>query len=179
MDAQQTATAFFTIQYRNCEIEVAYSRAQRKFLFAFVDHNLGFTCTLQGSYANGYINHPGAVRQLMVCRQHGRFDPIHFYEHLDKKLPDVEFGAVTADQYKRVADQAVSNFEDRIFFNHWRKANISVKQRDKTVELMGQEVLQFCIDNHLTPVFYDYPTARTLAAFEDFVEDFKKHGHET
>ncbi|AEG11485.1 hypothetical protein Sbal183_2074 [Shewanella baltica OS183] len=176
MIAQGVDVAFFTIQYHNCAIETAYSRTQKKFLFAFVDHNLGFTCSLNGNYANGYINHRDAVEQLAACRNHGGFDPIHFYEFLDNQLPHVNFTEVTLIQYARVVGKAVSNFEDRIYFNHWRRANISDKQEKKTIELMGHEVLKFCKDNGLTPVFYPHPTDRTLQAFSDFNQDYLNHG---
>ncbi|ACA85358.1 hypothetical protein [Shewanella woodyi] len=176
MIVQGVDVAFFTIQYHNCAIETAYSRIQKKFLFAFVDHNLGFTCSLNGDYANGYINHRDAVEQLAACRNHGGFDPIHFYEFLDNQLPHVNFTEVTPIQYARVVGKAVSNFEDRIYFNHWRRANISDKQEKKTIELMGHEVLKFCKDNGLTPVFYPHPTVRTLQAFSDFNQDYLNHG---
>ena len=35
MIVQGVDVAFFTIQYHNCAIETAYSRTQKKFLFAF------------------------------------------------------------------------------------------------------------------------------------------------
>lgn len=176
MVQQDVSVAFFTIQYHNCAIETAYSKAQKKFLFAFVDHNLGFTCSLKGSYANGFINHYEAVEQLAACRNHGSFDPIHFYEFLDAQLPRVAFGEIFKRDYVSVVGKAVSNFEDRIYFNHWRNVNISDKQEKKTLELMGHEVVKFCKDNKLTPVFYPYPTERTLEAFTDFKKDFKVNG---
>lgn len=176
MIAQVVDVAFFTIQYHNCAIETAYSRTQKKFLFAFVDHNLGFTCSLNGNHANGYINHRDAVEQLAACRNHGVFDPIHFYEFLDNQLPHVNFTEVTPIQYARVVGKAVSNFEDRIYFNHWRRAKISEQQEKKTIELMGNEVLKFCKDNGLTPVFYPHPTNRTLQVFSDFNQDYLNHG---
>ncbi len=169
---QSLEVAFFTIQYHNCEIECAYSISQKKFLFAFVDHNIGFTCSLNGLYANGYINHKEAVEQLMKCRAHNKYDPIHFYEYLNNQLPAAGFHKLTQEQHQQIANKAVSNFEDRIFFNHWRNANISKNQKEKAIELMGNEAVKFCEQNHLTPVFYPYPTERTLAAFEDFVNDF-------
>ncbi|MDP2500743.1 hypothetical protein BCT47_00270 [Vibrio splendidus] len=176
MVQQNVAVAFFTIQYHNCAIETAYSKAQKKFLFAFVDHNLGFTCSLEGSNANGFINHYEAVEQLAACRNHSVFDPIHFYEFLDAQLPHVAFGEISKREYLRVVGKAVSNFEDRIYFNHWRNANISDKQEKKALELMGYEVVKFCKDNKLTPVFYPNPTERTLEAFGDFKADFKVNG---
>lgn len=176
MQLQGIGVAFFTIQYHNCGIECAYSIAQKKFLFAFVDHNIGFTCSLNGAYANGYINHKEAVEQLMRCRVHNKYDPIHFYEYLNNQLPGVGMRQLTLEQHRDIASKAVSNFEDRIFFNHWRNANISHKQKDKAIELMGYEVVKFCEKNQLTPVFYPYPTERTLEAFENFRNDFDKKG---
>jgi hypothetical protein len=173
---QNVAVAFFTIQYHNCAMECAYSIAQKKFLFAFVDHNFGFTCSLDGTHANGYINHKEAVEQLMKCRGHNKYDPIHFYDFLDNQLATIEFQQLTQDKHREIASLAVSNFEDRIFFNHWRNANISDKQKNKAIELMGHEVVKFCVQNHLTPVFYPHPTERTLAAFESFTNDFQVNG---
>ncbi len=176
MSLQDVKVAFFTVQYHSCAIEVAYSKEQKKFLFAFVDHNLGFTCSLKGTYANGYINHYEAVAQLAACRNHGSFDPIHFYEFLNSQLPHVGFGELTTREYVGVVGKAVSNFEDRIYFNHWRRAPISDKQEKKALELMGYEVVKFCKENGLTPVFYPYPTERTLEAFGDFGRDYMVNG---
>ncbi|MCC4210913.1 hypothetical protein [Vibrio parahaemolyticus] len=176
MSQQDVKVAFFTVQYHNCAIEVAYSKAQKKFLLAFVDHNVGFTCSLKGTYANAYINHREAVEQLAECRNHGKFDPIHFYEFLNAQLPHVVFGELATIEYVRVVARAVSNFEDRIYFNHWRRAPISDKQEKKALELMGYEVVKFCKDNGLTPVFYPYPTERTLEAFGDFGADYDAYG---
>lgn len=176
MNDKSITVAFFTIQYYNCAIETAYSTMQKKFLFAFVDHNIGFTCSLNGIYANGYINHQEAVNQLMLCRNHGKYDPIHFYDYLDNQLPNIHFAQITNKQYEQTARKSVSNFEDRIYFNHWRNANISDKQRQKTIELMGNLVVEFCDQNHVIPVFYPYPTERTLAAFENFRQDFQEYG---
>jgi hypothetical protein len=176
MAQQGVAVAFFTIQYHNCAMEVAYSRGQKKFLIAFVDHNLGFTCSLRGSYANGFINHYEAVEQLAACRNHGTFDPIHFYEFLNAQLPHVNFGELALRDYAGIVGKAVSNFEDRIYFNHWRRAVISERQVNKTIELMGYEVVEFCRENGLTPVFYPRPTERTLEVFGDFNQDFENHG---
>lgn len=176
MNALDTSIAFFTIQYHNCAIETAYSKNQKKFLFAFVDHNIGFTCSLNGNNANGFINHPEAVEQLMNCRNHNRYDPIHFYEFLNNLLPTVRFAETTNQQYIRTVGKAVSEFENRIYFNHWRSSNISERQQTKTIELMGYEVVKFCKENRLTPVFWAYPTDRTLAAFADFERDYNDHG---
>lgn len=173
---QGVSVAFFTVQYHNCAIETAYSKEQKKFLLAFVDHNLGFTCSLKGKYANAYINHYEAVEQLAACRNHGSFDPVHFYEFLDKQLPSVQFSELTEREYVSIVGKAVSNFEDRIYFNHWRKANISEQQKNKTKELMGEEVVSFCENNGLTPVFYPRPTERTLKAFSDFKQDYTNFG---
>jgi len=176
MQASGVTVAFFTFTYTNCDLEVAYSIKQRKFLFAFVDHNIGFTCSLQGIKANGFINHKEAVHQLMLCRNHDRYDPIHFYELLNDFLPHATFEQITPEKYRQIATKAVSNFEDRIFFNHWRRSNMSQQQRDKTIELMGYEVLEFCKANGLIPVFYSYPTDRTLNSFEDFKTDYHNNG---
>ncbi len=176
MENYGVIVAFFTLSYHNCQIETAYSSSQRKFLFAFVDHNIGFTCSLNGDYVSGYINHPEAVKQLMLCRNHNRYDPVHFYELLDSALPTVNFTQINNNQYQRVASRAVSDFEDRIFFNHWRNSNMSDKQRNKTIELMGYDVVKFCEKNHLIAVFYPYPTERTLNAFENFQADYSYHG---
>ncbi|MDN0082765.1 hypothetical protein QU487_08370 [Crenobacter sp. SG2305] len=176
MGAQGVTVAFFTIHYGECVIESAYSKNQKKFLFAFVDHNIGFTCSLNGELANAYINHREAVEQLMHCRNHDRYDPIHFYDFLNDQLPNIAFAQITYQQYTRTAGKAVSNFEDRIFFNHWRNSNMSDKQRNKTTELMGNEVIKFCDQNHVIPIFYPYPTERTLAAFNDFRIDYSSYG---
>lgn len=176
MTNEGVSIAFFTLRYHNCQIETAYSSNQKKFLFAFVDHNIGFTCSLEGNFANGFINHEEAVKQLMRCRNHNRYDPVHFYELLNNQLPEVNFVQINQNQYRTVVSKAVSNFEDRIFFNHWRDSNMSDRQRNKTIELMGYEVIQFCDANHLIPVFYAYPTERTLNAFENFQNDYNQHG---
>ncbi|UGA36147.1 hypothetical protein JOS77_16770 [Chromobacterium haemolyticum] len=178
MADQGVTVAFFTIQYYNCLIETAYSKNQRKFLFAFVDHNIGFTCSLNGKYANAFINHQEAVEQLMKCRNHDRYDPVNFYEFLNQKLLTVHFQEITNYQYVRTIGKAISAFEDRIYFNHWRNSEISPRQRKKTIELMGHMVVIFCDENHLTPVFWSYPTERTLAAFADFRVDYKENGVE-
>ncbi|MBG5957194.1 hypothetical protein I5E90_10635 [Proteus mirabilis] len=176
MAQQDVAVAFFTIQYHNCAMEIAYSRTQKKFLIAFVNHNLGFTCSLRECYANGFINHYEAVEQLAACRNHGAFDPIHFYDFLNAQLLLVNFGELALRDYTGIVGKAVSNFEDRIYFNHWRRAAISDRQVNKTIELMGYEVVEFCRENRLTPVFYPRPTERTLEAFRDFNQDFEDHG---
>lgn len=176
MVAFNVSVAFFTVQYHRCAIEVAYSKNQKKFLFAFVDHNIGFTCSLKGDYANGFINHKEAVEQLMNCRNHNRYDPVHFYELLNNFLPKARFAEITNQQYVRTVGKAVSDFEDRIYFNHWRSSSISERQQIKAIELMGYEVVNFCRENHLTPVFWAYPTERTLTAFADFKLDYNSHG---
>jgi hypothetical protein len=176
MQRENVTVAFFQIQYHKCMLECAYSSAQRKFLFAFVDHNIGFTCSLNGINADGFINHEGAVKQLMLCRQHNRYDPIHFYDFLNNQLPKVQFSQIKEEEYVKTVSKSVSDFEDRIYFNHWRSANISEKQKDKAIELMGYKVVNFCKENELTPVFFSYPTKRTLASFENFQSDFDNHG---
>ena len=176
MRAVDITVSFFSIQYYKCVLEIAYSISQRKFLIAFVDHNLGFTCSLDDDYMNGYINHKSAVEQLMHCRNHGLYDPIHFYEFLNSQLLLAKFSQVNVNQYIRILPKSVSNFEDRVFFNHWRSANISDKQRNKTLELMGYNVIRFCKENKLTPVFHVAPTERTLNAFQNFINDFRANG---
>ncbi|ABV67896.1 hypothetical protein Abu_1649 [Aliarcobacter butzleri RM4018] len=175
MDRQNVLVAFFTIQYGECNIECVYSKIMRKFLFAIVDRNIGFTCSLNGIYANTYINHREALTALTQCRNHGRWDPTHFYEVLNNNLPNVNISEVTTTEYRAVSDLAVSNFEDRIYFNHWRKRKISDRQTDKTIELLGYEVLKFCQNTGITPVYFPYPTDRTIAIMKDFKLDYKNH----
>lgn len=170
------SVAFFSIKYHSCVLECVYSMSQRKFLFAFVDYNVGFTLSLKGGYASAYINHQDAVEQLMNCRGHHRYDPVNFYDFLNAQLPFVEFAQISNIQYVRVVCRAVSEFENRIYFNHWRRANISERQLNKTTELMGNEVVDFCIQNTLTPVFHTQPTDRTLAVLEDFKSDHERYG---
>ena len=147
----------------------------RKFLFAIVDRNIGFTCSLNGTYTNAYINHKEALVALTQCRNHGRWDPIDFYEVLNSNLPNVNISELTTTKYREVSGRAVSNFEDRIYFNHWRKGNISEKQKDKTIELLGHEVLRFCQSTGVTPVYFPYPTDRTMAIMKDFKLDYQNH----
>lgn len=175
MDEQGILVAFFSIQYGECNIECVYSRIMRKFLFAMVDRNIGFTCSLQGIYANAFINHREALDALTQCRNHGRWDPKHFYEVLNNSLPNVNVSEVTTAQYRTVSGFAVSNFEDRIYFNHWRRGQISDRQTDKTIELLGYEVLKFCQNTGVTPVYFPYPTDRTMAIMNDFKLDYEKH----
>ncbi|CAM3514692.1 hypothetical protein [Arcobacter aquimarinus] len=175
MDKQSVLIAFFTIRYGECNIECVYSKAMRKFLFAIVDRNIGFTCSLNGTYANTYINHKEALNALAQCRNHGRWDPTHFYEVLNNSLPDVNISEVTTTKYRAVSGFAVSNFEDRIYFNHWRKGNISDRQTGKTIELLGYEVLRFCQNTGVTPVYFPYPTDRTMAVMNDFKLDYEQN----
>ncbi len=176
MDNDGVTVAFFSIEYSNCMVECVYSKVMKKFLFAVVDKNVGFTCSLKGFYANAFINHREALQVLADCRNHGGWDPKHFYEVLDESLPNVSFAQVTTKQYKQTATKAVSNFEDRIYFNHWMRANISPKQTEKTAELMGNEVVSFCQDTGVTPVFYTYPTDRTMNVMVNFTEDYEDKG---
>jgi hypothetical protein len=176
MQSENVTVAFFQIQYHKCMLECAYSSAQRKFLLAFVDHNIGFTCSLRGIYANGFINHEEAVKQLMICRQHGKYDPIDFYDFLNNRLPAVRFSQISQEEYVKTVSKSVSDFEDRIYFNHWRSANISERQKNKAIELMGYNVVKFCSENRLTPVFFSMPSERTLASFENFQSDFDNFG---
>jgi hypothetical protein len=175
MDSQGVSVAFFAITYGSCKIECVYSKDLRKFLFAIVDKNVGFTCSLDGIYANAFINHKEAVQALADC-VNGGWNPRGFYEVLNDNLPNVVFTQVTQTTYQRTASVAVSNFEDRIYFNHWRKANISPKQIEKTIELMGNEVVRYCQGAGITPVYYPYPTDRTMAVMVNFKQDYITHG---
>lgn len=176
MAAQSVSIAFFCFKYHNCTLEIAYSRKQRKFIFAFVDHNLGFTCSVNNGFVNSYINHKDAVKQLMKCRNHNKYDPKDFLALLNDFLPKANFCQINNSKHNRILSRAVSNFEDRIYFNHWRNSNMSDKQEKKTIELMGYEVVCFCKENHVIPVFFAHPTPRTLAAFEDYEMDYAVNG---
>ncbi|MFW2235213.1 hypothetical protein ACN4FE_04215 [Aliarcobacter butzleri] len=178
MDAHSISVAFFSISYGCCMVECVYSKAMRKFLFAIVDRNIGFTCSLENLYASSFINHKEAVQALAECRN-GGWDPKHFYEVLNSSLPNVNISEVTTTKYGEVSGRAVSNFEDRIYFNHWRKGNISEKQKDKTIELLGHEVLRFCQSNGVTPVYFPYPTDRTMAIMNDFKLDYEQNNIQT
>jgi len=175
MDAAGVTVAFFTIKYANCTVECVYSKDLRKFLFAIVDMNIGFTCSLEGIFANAFINHREAVQTLAECRNHGGWDPKHFYEVLNDNLPTANFAQTTGEQYQRTAGVAVSNFEDRKYFNHWRRSSMSAPQANKTIELMGNEVLQFCRATGVIPVYYPYPTDRTMAVMINFRADYNTH----
>lgn len=170
--------AFFTIIYSDCTVECVYSKELKKFLFAIVDKNIGFTCSLNGSYANGYINHRDAVAELANCRNSGRFDPKHFYEILNDYLPASNFTQVTTEQYRSTSSKAISNFEDRIFFHHWMKANISPKQIEKTKELLGNEIVRFCKDTGVIPVYHAHITDRTIDVATNFEDDYNTHNAE-
>ncbi|WP_191237523.1 hypothetical protein [Cobetia marina] len=176
MATQSVSIAFFCFKYHNCTLEIAYSRKQRKFIIAFVDHNLGFTCSVDNGFVCSYINHKDAVKQLMRCRNHDKYDPKDFLELLDAYLPEANFCQVNDKRYNYILSRAVSNFEDRIYFNHWRSSNMTDRQKEKTIELMGYEVLYFCKENHVIPVFFAHPTSRTLAAFEDYKADYFVNG---
>lgn len=175
MNQANVDVAFFTVNYANCTIEAIYSRIQRKFLFAIVDKNIGFTCSLNGIYASAFINHKKAVEELANCRNSSTWNPKDFYEVLNEALLVVQFSQATMQDYKRIASKAVSNFEDRIFFNHWRIAHISTKQYDKTVELMGYDVANFCQENGVTAVYFPYPTDRTFNVMQNFVLDYEEN----
>ena len=175
MDIESINVAFFSINYGECTVECVYAKNLRKFLFAIVDKNIGFTCSLDGLYASAYINHQEALQKLADCRNHGKWDPKHFYEILNNSLPHVLFTQTTESQYQRVAKVSISNFEDRIYFNHWRRANISPKQVKKREELLGHEVLNFCKTSGITPVYFPYPVDRTYSVMNDFKEDFHQY----
>lgn len=174
MDAQGVSVAFFTITYGCCTVECVYSKDLRKFLFAIVDANVGFTCSLDGTFANAFINHREAVDALANCTG-GGWNPKHFYEVLNDNLSTVNFGEVTRAQYQGINAVAVSNFEDRIYFNHWRTSNMSTQQEQKTIELLGNEVLVFCQATGVIPVYYPYPTDRTMDVLKNFREDYESH----
>ena len=178
MQDTNTNTALFQINYHNCTIECIYSISQNKFLFAFVDHNIGFTCSLNHDSASAFINHQDAVEQLRLCREHGNWDPIHFYEFLNNQLPNIGFNQATHAEYIQTLSVSVSNFEDRIYFNHWRNSNMSPAQRNKTIELMGYAVVDFCSNNHIIPIYFDHPTERTLSAFSNFELDYQQNNIE-
>ena len=176
MRAADVNVAFFQVHYGACLIEAVYSISQKKFMFAFVDINLGFTCSIEGDdYASAYINHQAAVAQLQTCGNRDRFDPRHFYDALNEQLPAIHFAQASAQHYTGITHVAISAFEDRIYFNHWRRVNISAGQAEKTAELMGHHVVAFCRENGVTPVFFDHPTQRTFEAFENYIEDFNTH----
>lgn len=175
MDNEGVSVAFFSIIYANCTVECVYSKDLRKFLFAIVDANVGFTCSLEGLYTNAFINHREAVQALADCRNHGGWDPKHFYEVLNENLPNVNFQQVTGGQYQGVSSVAVSNFEDRIYFNHWRTSAMSERQEKKTIELMGYEVLEFCQETGVIPIYYPYPTERTMDVMNNFRLDYQQH----
>uniref|UniRef100_UPI0040483C7F hypothetical protein n=1 Tax=Aliarcobacter sp. TaxID=2321116 RepID=UPI0040483C7F len=175
MDKEGVSVAFFHIIYANCTVECVYSKNLRKFLFAIVNANVGFTCSLDGLYTNAFINHREAVQSLANCRNHGGWDPKHFYEVLNRHLPNVHFQQVTSRQYQTINRVAVSNFEDRIYFNHWRTSSMSEKQEKKTIELMGYEVLEFCKVTGVIPVYFPYPTDRTMTVMNNFKLDYKEN----
>lgn len=177
MNDENITIAFFSIAYGNCTIECVYAKVLKKFLFAIVDKNVGFTCSLNGEYASAFINHQEAVAALANCRNAG-WDPIHFYEALNNSLPTVNFTQVTTAQYGNTTTYAVSNFEDRIFFHNWRRSNISDKQIKKTEELLGHEIVVFCKNTGVTPVYYDHPTDRTMNVAVNFIEDYNTHNTE-
>ncbi|MDY0320435.1 MAG: hypothetical protein RBR23_01755 [Arcobacteraceae bacterium] len=174
MHSQGVSVAFFAITYSNCKIECVYSKDLKKFLFAIVDKNVGFTCSLNGTYANAFINHKEAVQALADCRNSG-WNPKDFYAVLNDSLPNVKFAQVSRIQYQGINSVAVSNFEDRIYFNHWRVSNMSSKQMEKTIELLGNEVLEFCKDTGVIPVYYPYPTDRTMDVLNNFRQDYQTH----
>ena len=169
--------AFFTIVYSECSVECVYSKNLRKFLFAIVDKNIGFTCSLNGTYANAFINHKEAVAALADCRN-GGWDPKHFYDALNKSLPTANFTQATKEKYKSTSSVAVSNFEDRIYFHHWKNANISSRQIEKTIELLGNEVVTFCKETGVTPVYFDHITDRTMDVATNFEDDYNAHNAE-
>jgi len=169
--------AFFTIVYSECSVECVYSKNLRKFLFAIVDKNIGFTCSLNGTYANAFINHKEAVAALADCRN-GGWDPKHFYDALNKSLPTANFTQATKEKYKSTSSVAVSNFEDRIYFHHWKNANISPRQIEKTIELLGNEVVTFCKETGVTPVYFDHITDRTMDVATNFKDDYNAHNAE-
>ncbi|MDD5157243.1 hypothetical protein [Sulfurimonas sp.] len=55
---------------------------------------------------------------------------------------------------------------------------MSDKQRKKTEELLGYQVVIFCEDSGVIPVFYPHPTDRTLNVAINFRQDYSNHGIE-
>ncbi|MCX6076444.1 MAG: hypothetical protein NTW78_06085 [Campylobacterales bacterium] len=177
MTQQGVEISFFTIIYgaNRCEIECAYSISQKKFIFGFVNANIGFTITLDG--INATTNLEGRIStKLAECRD-GSSDwkPSHFFDILNNHLPNVTFAQITRGQYIGIYT-AASAFEDRIFFNHWRRSGMSPEQAEKTQSLLGRQVLDFCRANRIIPVFYPNPTDRTFNVAKDYLLDHQTHG---
>lgn len=174
---QNVEISFFTIIYgaNRCKVECAYSILQKKFIFGFVDANIGFTVSLDGT--NASTNLEGRISTVLAnCRDGSNtWRPSNFFEVLNNYLPNVTFTQITRGQYIRVYT-AASAFEDRIFFNHWRKSSISPKQAEKTENLLGIRILDFCKTNKIIPVFYPNPTDRTFDVSKDYLLDYQTHG---
>lgn len=170
--------AFFTINYgiNQCLVECAYSRSQKKFIFGFVNTNIGFTITLDGRRATTHL--PANIStQLANCRDNtGNWNPSHFFTILNNQLPNIQFTQITATQYRQIYASSTTLFVNRIYFNHWRVSNISPQQARKTEELLGREILNFCRDNGIIPVFHAAPHARTLGVANDYITDYQRYG---
>jgi hypothetical protein len=175
MRQNNVSVAFFTLQYHDCVIEIAYSLLQRKFIFAIQGTQLGFTCCINiNGYLNGYIDNTPVVDELSVCSGRGVRDPNHFYEHLDIHLPDINFVQSTRAQYVNILANAVRDNENNIYFNTWMNVRISKNtgQYEKTVHLLGAEVAEYCWNNNITPVYCDTPNIRTFDVAVDYENDY-------
>lgn len=177
MVQQNVEIAFFNVTYgvHNCVIECAYSLNQKKFIFGFVNTTIGFTCTLTGTTANTILRNEIST-QLANCRDGtGNWRPSDFFEVLNNHLPNIGFTQITQQQYIGIYTVA-SDFNDRIYFNHWRRSGMSDKQEKKTIDLMGDHVVDYCHQNGIIPVFYPTPTGRTFDVATDYIADFNNHG---
>ncbi len=173
MTQQNIEIAFFNVTYgvKNCIIECAYSLNQRKFIFGFVNTTIGFTCTLNGIISNTVLA-PNISTKLADCRDKStKWIPSHFFDILNNQLPNISFAQITLPQYIGIYASA-SNFNDRIYFNHWRRSSMSSRQEQKTINLLGEEVVKFCHQNIIIPVFNVAPSGRTFDVAIDYEEDF-------
>ncbi len=176
MTQQNVEIAFFNVTYgaNNCVIECAYSLNQKKFIFGFVNTTIGFTCTLNGIISNTVLA-PNISTKLADCRDSStNWRPSHFFDILNNQLPNIGFAQITQPQYIGIYKSA-SNFKDRIYFNHWRRSGMSSKQEEKTINLLGEEVVNFCHQNTIIPVFHAAPLGRTFNVAIDHEEDFNNN----
>lgn len=169
--------AFFTMNYHNCVIEVAYSLHQKQFLFAIQGTQLGFTTSINNAILNGFIENVNVVDQLRVCAGRGRRDPLHFFEHLDTNLPTITFSRINRNQYINIAQTSLTDPENNIFFETWINIRISRRtgQYEKTVKLLGAEVAQYCWINNITPRYTNVPNDRTFSVINDFRLDHQNN----
>jgi len=177
MVQQNVEISFFTITYgaNRCEVECAYSISQKKFIFGFVNANIGFTIRLNGT--NASTNLEGRISTTLAnCRDGSNtWRPSDFFEILNNHLPNVAFTQITKGRYIGIYT-AASAFEDRIFFNHWRRCGMSPEQAEKTKNLLGDEVLDYCHGNRIIPVFYPKPIDRTFDVAKNYLLDHQTHG---